>query len=221
MEIRPGYRFASALAISWLVASLGTAWASAESSDRSYSFEAGYWVPTEGLLRDVLGGGVTFGGTVSLPLHEGRWIDFGLGYWRKSGDFPPLEDETLPGALTYRRSEVTLVPLSLSFRAEGTAQRGIRPFVRGGVDLNAVKESVHFRQTHPTKPVQQGTNSISNAFLGFHFSGGAEKDLNPRTSLLFQVTVSVVNADTEGVGGLVAGGVSLGGIGFLAGLRYR
>ena len=221
MRIGPLHRAALTSAVLLWVAALAPPQASAENSDRAYSFKAGYWIPTEGVVRDVLGDGISFGGALSLPLRSNRWLDFELSYWKRSGDFPPLEDETLPGAVTERRSEVTIVPLSLSLRVEALPMRGIKPFFLGGVDLNVVKEEVDFIQTQPDEPDLVGTNSLSNAFLGFHFGGGAEMDVRAQTAVFFEVRASVVNADTDDVGGLVGTGVSLGGIGMFGGVRFK
>jgi opacity protein-like surface antigen len=228
MRVGPLHRTVLALALLWVAAALGAAPAalaadpaSGGDSGQVYSFKAGYWMPTEGVVSDILGGGVSFGGALSLPLRSNRWLDFELSYWKRSGDFPPLEDETLPGAVTERNSEVTLVPLSLSLRVEALPMRGVKPFFLGGVDLNVVKEEVAFVQTQPDEPDLGGTNSLSNAFLGFHFGGGAEMDVRAQTPVFFEVRVSVVNADTDDVGGLVGNGVSLGGIGIFGGVRFK
>jgi hypothetical protein len=213
--------FVLLLALAWPVVSLAEPSTSMEEPRRSYSLKVGYWIPSEGIFRNVLGNGISFGGAFSLPLRSGRWIDFQIGYWSKSGDLAPLEYETLPGAATFRNSDIRLMPLSLSLRAEGQPLRGVRPFLLGGIDLNAIREEVTFRETTPGKPDKTGTNTLSNAFLGFHFGGGAEMDLRPTTALFLEGRVSIVNADTEGVDGLLVGGVSLGGVGISAGLRFK
>jgi hypothetical protein len=221
MRLRPTHRVLLTLALGWFIASLAANTSFAEEPRRSYSFKLGYWIPSEALFREVLGSGLALGGAFSLPLRSNRWIDFQIGYWKQSGDMDPLDYETLPGAYTYRTSEVRLMPLSLSLRVEGQPWGRTRPFILGGVDLNAIREEVDFRQTHPTEPEQRGTNTISNAFLGLHFGGGAEIDIRPGNSLFLEGRLSIVNADTEGVGGIVADGVSIGGIGIFAGFRFK
>ena len=217
----PPRRLLHAVAFSWLILSLQAAGAGAEELKRTYGFRAGYWIPGEQLLRDVLGSGVAVGASVSLPLRPDRWLDFEVMYWKGTGDFPPLEDETLLNAITYRTSEVTLAPLALSLRADAARIGWMQPFVLGGIDLNVVKEEVHFRQTHPEEPEQRGTNSLSNAFLGFHVGGGAQFDAGPRAVIHLEFRLSIVNADTTPVGGVVGNGVSLGGTGIFAGVRIK
>jgi len=221
MTIRPRSLVLTALALALSALSLAPSGAFGENQRRSYGFRVGYWIPTETLIRDALGSGVAFGGTFSLPLRSNRWIDFQLGYWSGSGDLEPLEYETIPGAVTYRTSDMRLIPLSLSLRFEGQPLSGVKPFILGGVDLNSVREEVAFRETTPGEPDNTGTNTISNAFLGFHVGGGAETDLRPTMSLFAEGRVSIVNADTEGVGGLLVGGVSLGGVWISGGLRFK
>jgi hypothetical protein len=193
----------------------------ADETPRTYGAKVGYFIPTESLFRDVLGSGVSVGGAYSLPLRPDRWIDFEVFYWRGKGDFPPMMDETIQDAFTYRSTDVILVPFALSLRADLAPIRSLQPFVLGGIDLNIVKEEVDFVQTEPGEPDKRGTNSISNAFLGLHFAAGAGYQIKPKAFLYLELRLSVSNADTKSVGGLIGNGVSLGGAGVFAGLRIR
>jgi opacity protein-like surface antigen len=192
---------------------------SADETLRTYGFKAGYWIPGEKLFRDVLGSGFSLGAAYSLPLKSNKWIDFEVLYWRKSGDLEPRVDPD--GAVTNASSDVRLVPLALSLRAEALPIRGIQPFILGGIDLNVVKEEVDFRRVEGGLLVESGINSISNAFFGVHVGGGAQYTINPRAVLHLEARVSIVNADTRGVGGVIGNGVSLGGVGIFAGVRIK
>jgi opacity protein-like surface antigen len=191
----------------------------ADETPRTYGFKAGYWIPGEKLFRDVLGSGPSLGAAYSLPLRSNRWIDFEVLYWRASGDLAPRADTD--GTLTTASSDLTLVPLALSLRADALPMRGIQPFILGGIDLNVVKEEVDFRRTGTAVRAEGGVNSISNAFFGVHVGGGAQYEISPRTSLHLEARLSIVNADTKGVGGVVGNGVSLGGFGIFAGVRIK
>lgn len=195
----------------------GTA-SAADETPRTYGFKAGYWIPGEGIIRDVIGGGVSIGAAYSLPLRSNRWLDFEALYWRGEGDLDPLEDDL--GGVTYRTSRITLVPLALSLRAEAPPLRRITPFVLGGVDLNIVKEEVDIVQT-PEGPDTRGTNSLSNAFLGLHFGGGAQLEVNDKATAYVEARISISNADTEDVSGLIGNGISLGGLGIFGGVRIK
>ena len=185
----------------------------------TYGVKGGYWFPGERLFREVLGSGPSAGAVYSLPLRPDRWIDFEILYWRGSGDLDPRVDPD--GATTTASSDVTLVPLALSLRADSSPIRGIQPFIFGGIDLNVVKEEVAFVLREPGQSPTGGTNSISNAFLGLHVGGGAQYEVGRRTVIHLEARLSIVNADTEGVGGVLGRGVSLGGTGIFAGLRIR
>lgn len=193
--------------------------APADEQPRTYGFKAGYWIPGEKLFRDVLGPGVSIGAAYSLPLKPNRWIDFEVMYWRGSGE---LADRIDPdGTLTTATSEVTLAPLALSLRADALPMRGIQPFILGGIDLNIVKEDVDFTRSEAGLPVEGGVNSLSNAFFGVHVGGGAQYEISARATMHLEARLSIVNADTRGVGGLVGNGVSLGGVGIFAGIRIK
>jgi opacity protein-like surface antigen len=189
----------------------------AEEIPHAYGFKAGYWIPGEELLRDVLGGGASFGVAYSLPLRPNRWLDFEALYWGGKGDMEPRYDDL---GVTNRTSKVRLIPLALSLRANGGAVGGVQPFILGGVDLNIVTEEVDIVQT-PEGPGTSGTNSLSNAFLGLHAGGGAQYEVTPKATAYIEVRVSVCNADTEDVNGVIGNGVSLGGLGIFAGVRIR
>jgi opacity protein-like surface antigen len=191
----------------------------ADESPRTYGFKAGYWIPGEKLFRDVLGSGPVIGAVYSLPLRSNRWIDFEVLYWRGSGDLAPRVDTD--GTVTTASSDVKLVPLALSLRADALPMRGIQPFILGGIDLNVVKEEVDFKRTGTVATAEGGVNSISNAFFGVHVGGGAQYEISPSTTVHLEARLSIVNADTRGVGGVVGSGVSLGGIGILAGVRIK
>jgi len=191
-----------------------------DQTPRTFGLKAGYWIPGEGVLRDVLGSGLSVGASYSLPVRPDRWIDFEVSYWSRSGDLPVLVDEVIPGGRTYRSSNVALLPVTLSLRAEALPVKGVRPFVFGGAGLTVVKEEVHISQT-PPGPDSEGTNKLSNAFLGLQFGGGAERDVGERTAAYLEVRFSIVNADTPDVNGLIGNGVSLGGLGIYAGLRIK
>lgn len=209
-----------AIALCCLILLPGATSVAADETPRTFAVKAGYWIPGEQVLRDVLGSGLSVGAAYSLPLRPGRWIDFEVLYWSGSGDLPTLIDETIPGGMTFRTSEVKLVPLALSLRAEATHIRGVQPFVLGGIDLTVVKEEVDIEQT-PAGPNTSGTNSLSNAFLGVHFGGGAQYEVSPKAIVYLEIRFSIVNADTPDVNGLIGNGVSLGGLGIFAGVRIR
>ncbi len=224
MKIRlrgPALALGCGMAVLMLAAAAAPA-AAAEPADeppRTYGFKAGYWIPGEKLFRDVLGSGVSLGAAYSLPLRPNRWIDFEVMYWRGSGDLADRIDSD--GTLTTATSEVTLAPLALSLRADALPMRGIQPFILGGIDLNIVKENVDFTRSEAGLPVEGGVNSISNAFFGVHVGGGAQYEISTRATLHLEARLSIVNADTGGVGGLVGNGVSLGGVGIFAGIRIK
>lgn len=203
-----------------LVLQTAAARAAPGETPRTFGFKAGYWIPGEEILRDVLGSGPSVGASYSLPIRSDRWVDFEVLYWSGSGDLPVLIDETIPNGKTFRSSKTKLVPLALSIRAEAAPVRGARPFVLGGLDLTVVKEEVNIRQTPPGSD-SGGTNKLSNAFLGFHFGGGAQYEINAKVTAYLEMRFSIVNADSPDVNGLIGNGVSLGGLGIYGGLRIR
>ena len=179
---------AHAALVAFLFAACAATASAADELPRTYGFKAGYWIPSEGLLRDVLGSGISIGAAYSVPLRPNRWLDFELLYWSGEGDLDPLSDDL--GGMTFRTSRITLVPLALSLRAVSTSVRGVRPFVLGGVDLNIVKEEVDIVQT-PEGPGTRGTNSLSNAFLGLHFGGGAQYEVNAKATAYIEARISI------------------------------
>jgi opacity protein-like surface antigen len=209
---------AHAVCLCCLIALVAGAAAAADETPRTYGFKAGYWIPGEELFREVLGSGISLGAAYSLPLRPNRWLDFEVLYWSGEGDFEPQIDEL--GGKTFRTSRVLLLPLALSLRAEAEPLRGIQPFVLGGIDLNIVKEEVDIVQTQDG-PDTGGTNSLSNAFLGVHLGAGAQYKVSPRVITYLEARMSISNADTEDVDGIIGNSVSLGGLGIFAGVRIK
>jgi len=186
-------------------------------SGRTYSARAGYWIPEEDIMKDNLGSGLSFGASYSLPIGPRRWVDFEIIYWSGEGDLPV---EKFQGGRTFKHSKVFILPLLVGLRTEPQQFGALRLFVFGSAGLTIVKEEVQIRVEPPGEDTE-GTNTLSSAFLGVHFGGGAQYPVSPRSSAFIELRYSLGNADTDPVGGIIGNSIGLGGLGVYGGVRIR
>ena len=86
----------------------------ANATDISVELKAHYFHPSEKAFRDIYGGGMMYGGEVSIGVWKGLEVWFGGSYFSKTGELTFTKEETklkiypLGGGLKYRLSEGVL-----------------------------------------------------------------------------------------------------------------
>jgi len=159
--------------------------------DVSIGLETSYFIPSNQTFKDIYGGGIQYGGELSVDVLKRFSIWFGSSYFSKKGE------------LSFTKEEIALriIPVNLGINYRFTDKKVI-PYIGIGM-------GVHFyRETAPR-------DTVRYARFGYSGQAGVLIELKEKFYLEFRIDYKYSTIAPDGTD------INIGGIGTGLGLKYR